>query len=127
MKEDRGWGIGVDVESVVKFRKALHTSKGFFPRTFSKREIEYCMSKDDPAVHFAGMFAAKEAAYKAANNLLTGKVDITRFEISHDDRGMPIVKCNYEGNRQNLLEMKVSISHTLEFAVALAFARTGKT
>lgn len=34
-------------------------------RVFTEGEIAYCMRRRDPAIHFAGRFAAKEAAMKA--------------------------------------------------------------
>jgi holo-[acyl-carrier protein] synthase len=123
LEEDIEWGVGVDIESVARLRRALRVSRGFARRTFSKREIRYCMSKGDPAVHFAGVFAAKEAAYKAANGLLKGKVDITSFEILHDGRGVPVVRHDIGGKRGSLFEIRISVSHTSEYAVALAIAR----
>ena len=82
------------------------------------------MSKGDPAVHFAGTFAAKEAVYKAANHLHRGVVEMTDFQISHDKKGMPTVSYDGANHEVESLEIKVSISHTMDYAVAVAFVRT---
>ncbi len=37
----------------------------FLQRVFTEGEIAYCMRRREPAIHFAGRFAAKEAAMKA--------------------------------------------------------------
>lgn len=122
MVESSGWGVGVDIEEVGKFRKALTSSRRFISRTFSKEEIGYCMSKGDPAVHFAGIFAAKEAAYKATSRLLRGKVEMIRFEITHDRNGIPSVRYNGRPSSSASVEIRTSVSHTLRYAVAVAFA-----
>lgn len=123
IKNNTAWGTGVDIEDVDKFRTALHLSGHFLSKTFSKPEIEYCMSKGDPAVHFAGTFAAKEAVYKAVNYLCRGGVEMTDFQISHDKEGMPTASYNGADHEVESLEIKVSISHTMDYAVAVAFAR----
>jgi holo-[acyl-carrier protein] synthase len=122
-KSVAAWGIGVDIEDVDRFRKALRSSSRFFSKTFTKKEIEYCKSKGDPGVHFAGTFAAKEATYKASNHLVGHRVVITDFEVLHDAKGGPRVR--YVGGGAKHLVIKVSISHTLDYAVAVAFARLG--
>lgn len=110
----------MDIEEVDKFRTAMRSSSRFVSSTFSKPEIRYCMSKGEPAVHFAGTFAAKEALYKAINRLSEGVVKISDFQMSHDRKGRPEV--SYVGSRHELgtLEMKVSVSHTMDYAVAVA-------
>jgi holo-[acyl-carrier protein] synthase len=37
----------------------------FLRRVFTDGEVEYCTRRKAPAIHFAGRFAAKEAAMKA--------------------------------------------------------------
>lgn len=116
------WGIGVDIEEVGRIRAALLSSERFAVRTFSSLEIEYCAAKGDPAVHFAGIFAAKEASCKAASHILEQRMTIDRFEIRHDERGMPVVRTLGASRGLGPIEIKVSISHTAEFALAVALA-----
>lgn len=120
IENDSGWSIGVDIEDVDKFKTALRFSSRFFSKTFSRPEIKYCMSKGEPAVHFAGTFAAKEALYKAVNRVKMGAVEMTDFRISHDKKGRPAVSYSGKSHELESLDMKVSISHTTEYAVAVA-------
>ncbi len=119
IKNEAGWSVGVDIEEVDKFRTALRSSGHFFTRTFTRPEIKYCESKGEPAVHFAGTFAAKEALYKAVNHLGEA-VKMTDFQISHGKSGKPAVSYNGVSNEVKSFEMKVSISHTADYAVAVA-------
>jgi len=114
-------GVGIDVERVVRFRKIARTSRLFFSRTLTDAEREYCMSKADPYPHFAGFFAAKEAAYKAAGGLSKARLSMTKFEVVHGRDGAPRIKYNGTEPEPKLV-VKISISHTTEEAAAIALA-----
>ena len=94
-----------DVENlpvVIDFR-----SDDFYIQNFSPREIEYCLSKENPLPAFTGLFAAKEAVVKADNAYRNRAFNT--IEITHDAQGRP-------GFGHFLL----SISHTSKMAVAVA-------
>lgn len=59
-------GLGLDVCEVARLRRALerHGAR-FMDRVLTAEERAYCEKRRDPAVPFAGRFAAKEAAIKA--------------------------------------------------------------
>ncbi len=59
-------GLGFDVTEIPRIADAL-TRYGdrFMSRIFTDAEVAYCTSRRLPAMHFAGRFAAKEAAMKA--------------------------------------------------------------
>jgi holo-[acyl-carrier protein] synthase len=116
------WAVGVDLEEVIKFEEALKNNKQFFTRTFSKREIRYSNSKAGPARHFAGTFAAKESVVKAVGQLVGGPTNVTDFEIVRSRRGVPSVEWLSPKVRPKALEIRVSISHTTHYAVAVALA-----
>ena len=59
---------GVDIVEVGDFRKYPLSSK-FITKLFRKKELEYCLKKNDPYPHLASRFAAKEAVCKAFGNL----------------------------------------------------------
>jgi len=117
------WGIGIDIESVERFRNDVRTSSRLLSTAFSKREREYCLSKADPAVHFSGTFAAKEAVLKALSGLGIGSHVVMGFEVHHDRSGRPYVKY-YVKNTRSLrgVEIRIAISHTTDNAVAVAIA-----
>ena len=105
-------GIGVDIIEIQRFRSLLKRKKNpFFERVFSKIEIEYCMSYNDPAVRFAGTFAAKEAVQKT----LDKAVGLEEIEIRRDGKGKP--HAWLKGRRSRVL---ISISHSQETACAIA-------
>ena len=58
--------VGVDLIEIERVRRALERhGDGFRDRCFTAAEREYCESKANPAQHYAGRFAAKEAVGKA--------------------------------------------------------------
>lgn len=63
---DRPLSIGNDIVEVGRIADLMaRRGSRFIERCFTPAEIEYCRSKAEPAVHFAGRWAAKEAVYKA--------------------------------------------------------------
>lgn len=114
------WAVGVDLEEVAGFENALKNNKRFFVKTFTKGEIRYSNSKAGPARHFAGTFAAKEAIVKAVSQLTQGTVKMSDIGIARSKTGAPSVK--WLGARPKGLQVRVSISHTTRYAVAVALA-----
>jgi len=58
--------LGTDIININRIRNNLIDNRiKFLNKVFNQKEIEYCSSKSDPAIHFAGRFAAKEAVKKA--------------------------------------------------------------
>lgn len=123
------WFIGIDIVEIQRFRvfPPLKHPR-FYARVFSEYEFQYCIDFSDPYPHFAGIFAAKEAIFKAVNNLLP--VKLSQISIQHDENGRPVVwPENYAifppiGNKwlnnKNNLAVQVSIAHSSELALAWA-------
>lgn len=111
------WSIGIDIEEVKRFRKLPYKSKSaFYKKIFTDQEIKYCLAKSDSYQHFAGKFTAKEAVSKALNQSVYKAKSI---EILNNKDGSPIVKCKKLNVKCKIL---VSVSHTKDYAVALALA-----
>ena len=71
--------------------------------------------KSDPAIHFAGRFAGKEAIKKAIlSSGILKHISIKKIEIISSD-GIPQVNMKLIKN-----DIKISISHTDNFATATA-------
>ncbi len=90
----------------------------FKQKTFSPQEIAYCDTKANPAIHYAGRFAAKEAIKKCI--LSSGElvqVDFTAIEILNESNGAPIVS---PIEILSFSSLKVSISHESDYAIAMA-------
>ena len=59
-------GIGIDVIQNDRLRDSVQRfGDRFLNRIYTEGEIAYCARRRVPAIHFAGRFAAKEAAMKA--------------------------------------------------------------
>lgn len=59
-------GLGIDATDIPRIVATLERyGERFMNRIFTDGEIAYCRRRREPAIHFAGRFAAKEAAMKA--------------------------------------------------------------
>ena len=59
-------GLGLDATDIGRIADTIERyGERFLNRIFTENEIAYCMRRRVPAIHFAGRFAAKEAAMKA--------------------------------------------------------------
>jgi holo-[acyl-carrier protein] synthase len=110
--------VGIDLIELHRIKKILESRSGqrFLQRTYTPSELEYCLGKKNPVPSLAARFAAKEAFQK------------TWFE-SH---GWHDVWVEFVGvkpvlrfapklemvMRQNTWKAHLSLSHTLENAVA---------
>ncbi|RDY23563.1 holo-ACP synthase [Romboutsia maritimum] len=117
--------IGVDVIEIERIKKAISKNAKFIDKIFTEREIEYFESKGFKAESIAGNFAAKEAVSKSIGKGIRG-YDFKDIEILRNELGKPIVKTYNNLERicidYNVLEIKISISHCKEYAVANAIA-----
>ncbi|KAJ1518159.1 3-oxoacyl-[acyl-carrier-protein] synthase [Coelomomyces lativittatus] len=125
-------GIGIDIEHISVFNDL---TSSLIERNFTKREIEYCLSRPDPSSSFAGKWAAKESVVKAISNF-----DLNRPKVWVQGAGAPLIDIEIlistSGAPQvfvhNLAakacedvgvnEVKTSISHSGEYAMALSQA-----
>jgi holo-[acyl-carrier protein] synthase len=77
-------GLGLDATDIPRIAATLERyGDRFRRRVFTENEIAYCLRRREPAVHFAGRFAAKEAAMKAlgtghTQNVLWRDVEVIR-------------------------------------------------
>src|SRR5882672_10805695 len=59
-------GLGFDATDIKRITEAIDRyGDRFLRRIFTDGEVAYCTRRRVPAIHFAGRFAAKEAAMKA--------------------------------------------------------------
>ena len=59
-------GLGLDATDIDRIADTIERyGDRFLQRIFTPGEVDYCTRRRVPAVHFAGRFAAKEAAMKA--------------------------------------------------------------
>jgi holo-[acyl-carrier protein] synthase len=113
--------LGLDLIEIARVRNALERhGDGFRERCFTEAERAYCDSKPNPAQHYAGRFAAKEAIGKA---LGTG-VHFTWKEIEISGRPKPGVHLSGRtakaAERLGATRIDVSMTHSRELAAAVA-------
>jgi holo-[acyl-carrier protein] synthase len=59
-------GLGIDLTEIGRIGAAIERyGERFLKRVFTEGEVAYCSRRRKSAIHFAGRFAAKEAAMKA--------------------------------------------------------------
>jgi holo-[acyl-carrier protein] synthase len=75
-------GIGVDATDIPRVERAIaRYGDRFLHRIFTEAEIAYCAGKYRPAPHYAGRFAAQEAAMKALGTGLSRGVTWRDIEV----------------------------------------------
>ena len=110
----------MDIVDIARFEVfAKNFESKFCKRVFTPYELEYLKPKK--AASMAGLFAAKEAVAKALGTGFRGISPID-IEIKHNKLGAPEV--NLHGKAKVFAKnakMLVSISHTKDVAIAIAF------
>ncbi|HEY7538398.1 MAG TPA: holo-ACP synthase [Gaiellaceae bacterium] len=118
--------VGVDLIEIERVRRVLERhGDGFRERCFTAAERAYCDSKPNPAQHYAGRFAAKEAVGKA----LGSGVHFTWKEIEIAGRPKPDVKLSGRTEqfaaRVGAGRIELSMTHSRELAAAVAVVVDG--
>lgn len=115
-------GVGVDVESVERWRKDLPTlmsgpRRGFF----TEEEHAYCLGYSDPAPHYAARWCGKEAVVKALAKVCL--LDPRAVEIVRGPNGAPEPRVTLPAPLAGgVLELQLSLTHSREIAMAFAIA-----
>ncbi|MFC7072812.1 holo-ACP synthase [Halovenus rubra] len=111
------FSVGVDIENTERFpNNDAGSSDRFLDKVFTDAELEYCFNKEKPSQHLAGRFAAKEAGFKALEQIESvNRVHITQIEvIQTGGYGPPEIT----GPGMNSINSSLSISHTTDKAIA---------
>lgn len=107
-------GIGIDVVEIKRFETIpYHSNPRFYKKIFHLSEIKYCLKYKDPAKHFAGKFAIKEAVKKS----ISDKIDLLDIETLHSNQ-KPVVKL--KDNRKYRFHISVSHEDTIAIAVVIS-------
>lgn len=112
---------GVDIIEIERIRDSIeYIGEKFLKKVFTDREIEYCESKKGQKYqHYAGRFAAKEAALKAISSELDNKYSVCwkDFEVINDKQGRPQINIT-NINTEKIENIGISISHCKLYATA---------
>ena len=109
--------IGIDIEQNNRFSGK---PQSFIKSIFCDEEIEYANRFQKAHEHYCAFWCVKEAVIKAFGDKSLGVKDICTL---HDTSGKPYVKINQKLKDNltslNLSEIKISISHSKEYATAV--------
>lgn len=117
-------GLGIDATDIPRVVATLERfGDRFIHRIFTDGEAAYCLRRRHPAIHFAGRFAAKEAAMKALGTGRSQQVLWRDIEVVRQRGGPP--QLHFHGGAAHRFAAMgaassvVSITHS----DALAFAQ----
>lgn len=117
------FSVGIDIEHTDRFQNIdSEYSDNFLNKIFTDRELEYCFNKWNPHQHLAGRFAAKEAAFKALEQIESAKnLHITQIEIIQPEGSdSPMI----DAPEMSVIS-SLSISHTTHIAIAFVMMLEG--
>ncbi|MDG0969712.1 MAG: holo-ACP synthase [Porticoccaceae bacterium] len=118
-------GIGTDIVEIARIVSILHRQNDrFVSRILTDNEQRKYSDSQRETTFLAKRFAAKEAVAKALGTGIGNGVSFQDIEITHDDRGAPLVVLS--GGAQAVMLDKgasnvfVSISDETNYAIAYA-------
>src|SRR5262245_50387346 len=122
-------GIGTDVIEVVRIKEAIEKyGDRILRRLFTPAEIEYCSARKNAALHFAGRFASKEAAFKAMGRGWGGEISLKDVEVTNLESGAPQISFSGKAlevvTEKKMTRAHVSISHIETIATSVVILET---
>ena len=116
-------GLGIDITEIDRVASAIERyGERFLHRVFTDEEIAYCSRHRVQAIHFAGRFAAKEAAMKALGTGHSQQVLWRSVEVIRKPGDPPQLRLHGGAARRfasmNAQSSLVTITHTDTFALA---------
>lgn len=121
-------GVGVDMVDINEVKRYMGINDSFERHTFTTAEQRIAENVPDKAQYYAGLFAVKEAVFKALGHRTKEKLfDFRCVETLHHKDGAPYVRPNKELQKYmdeaGVREILVSITNEKHFAVAFAIAQ----
>ncbi len=120
-------GIGSDIVAINRIKNSYNKfNDKFLSRFLTQSEIDLFENRKSPVEFLAGRWAAKEAVSKALGSGIGLLCDWHDIEVLPADNGTPLVTLSGKGktlaDSLQISEIKVTISHEKEYAVAFAIA-----
>ncbi len=116
-------GIGVDIIEIDRIKDSVDRfGERFLNKIYTKKELDYCLSKSNKYQHLAARFAAKEAVAKALATGWNKEFRWQNIEITNEPNGMPVVELT--GKLKTFLSedksLKITMSHSRDYVVCMA-------
>lgn len=121
------YGIGTDITECVRIAQMIDKhGELFLTRVYTQQEIAYCSARKAATQHYAGRWAAKEAALKAIGTGWSRGIHWTDIEVVNAVGGKPSIVIAGQAREicqeRGIGELLISISHCRNYAVAFATA-----
>jgi len=117
-----GISCGIDIEAVHHLPEVQdYWDEAFYKRSFTSAEIAYCLMQENPRMHFAGRWCAKEALRKCDPIYLHEAM--ANLEVASNEAGAPFIR-HYVNGVATVLPFAISISHTPQTAIAIVMRLT---
>ena len=110
--------VGTDIESIDRFQKIYKNKTKLLKSIFFENEINYALNKVNTSQSLTGIWCAKESVVKSFNKLI--QITITDVEIICRKGFAPSVFIHNFKEKKINYNISISISHTKEFATAIA-------
>jgi holo-[acyl-carrier protein] synthase len=112
-----GVHLGVDIEMVDSMPDvADFWTAPFYQSHFTPAEIAYCLRQEQPRVHFAARWCAKEALAKCKPGF--AGADPTTIQVRALPDGRPVLEV-LNGKEPRRIDVSLSLSHTPLMAIAV--------
>ena len=119
-------GVGTDLVSVPRLRRAVGRRDRLLTRLFTEAEVAECGRRADPAPHLAARFAAKEACLKALQIGWGGGIRWREVEVAGGGAEVPrLLLAGVAAARAAALGVRqtyLSLAHEGEYALAFVVA-----
>ncbi len=118
-------GNGIDLVEISRIRKMVDRfGDNFISKVFTDNEQSEARLRRDPAIYYAGRWAAKEAVSKTLGCGIGGRCSWLDIEVCNTPTGRPEVTMSgngYKTMRQlGGKRMHISVSHEASYAIASA-------
>jgi len=126
-ESNRVISIGTDIIECHRIAQMIEKhGEVFLQRVFTHREILYCSTRRAANQHYAGRWAAKEAALKALGTGWSKGIQWTDVEVQNEVGGKPILvlanRAQEIATAAGIEKMMISISHCRAYAIAYVTA-----
>jgi len=120
-------GLGTQIVDCARVRTLIEKhDETFLTQVYSEREVLFCRDRTQATEHYAAVWAAKEAVFRALGTTWRKGVPWTEVEIYCDNPIEPVVIVTgstreiYDANGIKMIHL--SMAHSREFATATAIA-----
>jgi holo-[acyl-carrier protein] synthase len=110
--------VGTDIESTERFQKIINFKSKLLKNIFFENEINYALNKVNSSQSLTGIWCAKESVVKSFSEFSV--IAITDVEIICRKGYAPSVIIHKLKNTSINYDVSISISHTRDFATAIA-------